>query len=117
MKDAFKDLAFENLSLAKNNNESKAIYASSFKEIMDYVNQFKIIEGRCSGKTWKKMILMQSILALAGGSEALDVLLKYIRLVDDPNFGYGIAIDGIYTFKGIPKEDYEILKEVFPTDE
>lgn len=98
-------------------DETKGTYAGSFNEVMEYVNQFKIIEGRCSGKTWKKMSLLQSIIALAAGSKALDVLLKYIRLVDDPNFGYGIAIDGIYTFKGIPKEDYEILKEVFPTDE
>ena len=98
-------------------DETKGFYTSSFKEIMEYVNQFQIIESRQSGKTWKKTLRAQSILALAGGSEALDVLSKYIRLVDDPNFGYGIAIEGVYTFKGIPKEDYDILKEVFPTDE
>ena len=41
----------------------------------------------------------------------INIVSKYIVLVDDPNFGYGITIKGLYTFKTISKEEYDTLKK------
>lgn len=42
---------------------------------------------------------------------AFESIKDLIELVDDEN-GYGITIKGLYTFKFIPKETYDLLKKV-----